>query len=224
MACLVAGQVPITKLSFYAYLKAIDSYRLLPSGAALGFGCGPQLIAPAGIDARDLGRLRIALPGENTTAHLLFSLMAPQAEKKRFVRYDQVVDAVLAGDADAGVIIHESRFTYAQRGLRLLVDLGQWWEETTGCPIPLGGIAARRDLDPVLVEDFSKLLTSSIESARSEPAAALPFMREHAREMDEEVLWQHVNMFVNDFSVNLGDVGNRAVRELETRARQAGIL
>jgi len=220
----VEGIYDITKVSFHAYLLASDRYRLLEAGAALGFGCGPILVAPRPMSMEEVLRSRIAIPGELTTAHLLFRLWAPGARDKVFVTYDRIMEMVASGEVDCGVIIHEGRFVFRDAGLQQVVDLGQWWEETTGLAIPLAGIAVRRGLPEVLAERFDQLLRQSILDARTRRADALPFVRQHAQEMDEEVLSQHIDTFVNDSSLALGPDGVAAVARLEEMARDAGVI
>lgn len=214
----------VTKLSFYAWLKARDNYRLLSSGGALGYGCGPLVVSRKALTQEDLAGCRIVLPGEWTTAHLLFQLWAPEAKQRRFITYDRIFDALESDEADCGVIIHESRFTYESAGFQAVVDLGAWWESLTGMPIPLGCIAVHRRIPETLIDQLERAIRSSISVARQNPASALPYIREHAQEMTEAVLNAHIDTFVNDFSLDLGETGRRAVQELEQRAEAAGLL
>jgi 1,4-dihydroxy-6-naphthoate synthase len=214
----------VTKLSFHGWLQVRSSYRLLHTGAALGFGCGPLLVAREQLSRERVADLRVALPGELTTAHLLFRLWQPAAGQRVFAPYDQIFDMVERGEADCGVVIHEGRFTYQQRGLCCLTDLGEWWEGETGLPIPLGCFAARRSLPDHLVTEVEKCMVESIRHARSNPTAPLGYMRQHAQELDDSVLDQHVETFVNDFSLALGEHGLAAVEKLEEMARAAGVI
>jgi len=220
----VAGELEVTKLSFYAWMKARERYALLGSGAAMGFGCGPVLIASKKIDRADIGRCRVVLPGRLTTAHLLFKLWAPHNEQRRFIPYDQIFDALISGRADCGVIIHESRFTFESAGFKPVVDLGAWWEEKTGLPIPLGGIAARKDLQPRLIDNINAAVNTSIRQAMDDPKATLPYIRQYAQEMGDAILQAHIRTFVNDFSLKLGPAGYRAIDKLDAMAREAGVL
>jgi 1,4-dihydroxy-6-naphthoate synthase len=220
----LAAELDVTKLSFFAWLKVQDRYRLLNSGAALGYGCGPILVARSPISLADIATLRIALPGRWTTAHLLFRLWAPRAADRIFVPYDRIFDTLAAGKADCGVIIHESRFTYAQAGCVCLLDLGAWWEQQTGLPIPLGCIAAKRSLSDEIAVQMETAIGRSIAFARQHPGLALPYMREHAQEMETAVLQCHIDTFVNDFSLDLGETGRAAVATLEEMARTGGVL
>jgi 1,4-dihydroxy-6-naphthoate synthase len=214
----------ISKLSFYAWLAVKQRYRLLGSGAAMGFGCGPVLIARKTLASRDLRHCRVVLPGRWTTAHLLLRLWAPDASQRMFTPYDRIFDTLAAGQADCGVIIHESRFTFEAAGFVPVVDLGAWWETRTGLPIPLGGIAARSSLDGPLIDQIDSALNESIRRAMEHPEETLPYVRQHAQEMDQAVLDAHIRTFVNDFSLALTDQGRRAIDTLETMARAAGAV
>ena len=218
------GTLDVTKLSFYAWLKAKRHYRLLDSGAAMGFGCGPVLIARKPLKPAEINRCRVVLPGRWTTAHLLFRLWAPDAGQRDFTTYDRIFDELAAGRADCGVIIHESRFTFEAAGFTSVVDLGAWWEEKTGLPIPLGGIAAQKSLGEPLIEQIDAAVKTSIQRAMAHPDEGLPYIRQHAQEMDDQVLRAHIRAFVNDFSLALTHVGRRAVGTLERMARDAGAI
>jgi 1,4-dihydroxy-6-naphthoate synthase len=218
------ADLDVTKLSFYAWLKTKDRYRLLDSGAAMGFGCGPVLIARKPLKRADIHRCRVVLPGRWTTAHLLLRLWAPDADQRFFTSYDLIFDALTSGQADCGVIIHESRFTFEAAGLRPVVDLGAWWEKTTGLPIPLGGIAARRSLGKPLIRQIDAAVNTSIRQAMADPNETMPYIRQHAQEMDDTVLQAHIRTFVNDFSLAQTDSGRRAIEKLESMARDAGAI
>jgi 1,4-dihydroxy-6-naphthoate synthase len=217
-------RLDITKLSFYAYLRAKKRYTLLSSGGALGYGCGPLVISVKPLSQEDMANCRIALPGEWTTAHLLLRLWAPQAQQRFFVSYDRIFDALRNDQADCGVIIHESRFTFKEAGFQQVVDLGAWWEEQTGLPIPLGCIAVRKRLPVHVADQVDNLIRQSILLAQENPDETLPYIRNHAQEMTAEVLRAHIHMFVNDFSLDMGDKGRKAVKALADRAQQAGLL
>lgn len=218
------GRFDITKLSFHAWLLHRERYTLLRSGAALGYGCGPLLVATRALSRAELATCRIAVPGELTTAHLLLRLWEPAAVDRVFLPYGRVQEAVLAGEADCGVLIHEGRFTFESAGLVAVVDLGEWWESCTGLPIPLGCIGMRRGLGRGLKRRVELALAESIAQARSNRESALPYMTEHATELDNAVLWRHVDMFVNQFSLDLGEQGRAAVVRLEEMARAAGVI
>ncbi len=212
----------VTKLSFHAWLLLQDRYALLQSGAALGRGCGPLVVARG---RKQLGPDSVvAVPGEFTTAHLLFRLWMPNAANRVFMPFDKIMDAVMAGRADAGVVIHEGRFVYRERGLDCLVDLGEWWEESTGQPIPLGCIAARKSLGSERIADIDRRLRESILAAFADPGATREYVKAHARELDDAVLEKHIATYVNDFTLDLGDEGHAAIRVLRERAKAAGII
>ncbi|OGV71251.1 MAG: hypothetical protein A3K19_18975 [Lentisphaerae bacterium RIFOXYB12_FULL_65_16] len=218
------GVYDITKVSFHAYLRVRAEYQLLNAGAALGFGCGPLLVARRPLDPAELPRCRVAVPGELTTAHLLLRLWAPDIRQKLFVTYDQVLDLVRTGEVDCGLLIHESRFVYRDAGLSCVVDLGQWWETQTGQPIPLGCVVARKRFGVPVLAELERLLQAAIRHSRACPAGTAGYVREHAREKDASVQRQHIDMFVTDFSLDLGESGRAAVAALETMARQARVI
>jgi 1,4-dihydroxy-6-naphthoate synthase len=214
----------VTKLSFFAWLMVKDRYRLLASGGALGYGCGPVVISRRRLGVDDMANCRIVLPGQWTTAHLLFRLWAPQAHERVFLPYDQIFSALDTGQADCGVIIHESRFVFEQAGFVPVVDLGAWWETQTGLPIPLGCIAAHERLPEALPGQLEAAICRSIALARQEPQAAMPYILAHSQEISPHVLQAHIHTFVNDFSLDLGPTGRAAVAALERKAQQAGII
>jgi 1,4-dihydroxy-6-naphthoate synthase len=210
------GRLDLSKISYGVLPLITGAYGVLQSGGALGKGVGPLLIAARplqDLDAR-IGDLRVALPGENTTAHLLFSLAYPGAGRKQFVLFSEIENMVLEGKTDLGVIIHENRFTYQQKGLVKLADLGHFWEETTAGPIPLGGIVAKRSLDPGLVSKVDGLIQRSIAWSFDRYPELTPYIREHAQEMDPSVMRRHIDLYVNDFSRSLGENGEKAVEKL----------
>lgn len=217
------GRLDVTKLSCHALGHALDRYTLLDSGAALGRGCGPLLVT-ARADSGPASSWTVAIPGQLTTAALLLRLFLGQPCRTIVMRFDRIMDAVLAGEADAGLVIHESRFTYQARGLRCVQDLGAWWEEETGLPIPLGCIAARRSLLPELRTGIEKAIAASIRWAQAHPADCLGYIRQHAQELDEAVTAAHIGLYVNDFSLSLGEEGGAAVQELLRRGREAGLF
>jgi 1,4-dihydroxy-6-naphthoate synthase len=214
----------ISKVSFYAYLKVKKAYRLLSSGAAMGFGCGPVLISRRSLNKAEISRCRVVLPGRWTTANLLFRLWAPDARKLSFTTYDRIFDTLASDQADCGVIIHESRFTFESAGFKPVVDLGAWWEEQTALPIPLGGIVAKTRLGTPLIGQVDRALRASIEQARLNPEQTVPYVRQHAQEMEETVLKAHIQTFVNDFSLAITQTGIKAIETLEGMAREAGVL
>jgi 1,4-dihydroxy-6-naphthoate synthase len=209
----LAGRLDVTKLSYGVLPEVTGRYALLESGGALGRGVGPLLVARPGT-AFDPARSTVAIPGQQTTAHLLFSLVHPGAARKRFMVFSEIEAAVARGEVDAGVIIHESRFTYAARGLVKLLDLGEAWEQRTGAPIPLGGIVARRSLGGQTLRRLDALIRASVEAARAGGGGLSPYVKRHAQELEESVMRQHIDLYVNQHSVALGPEGRRAVETL----------
>jgi len=218
------AELDMTKLSFHAWLHVREHYRLIESGAALGYGCGPLLISRRPLNKNDISGCRIALPGEWTTAHLLFRLWSPTSGERFHVRYDRIFDAIDSGEADCGVIIHESRFTFEQAGFHKVVDLGAWWEDETGLPIPLGCIAIRETISDRTRLELDGLIRNSIAYAHEHPGEMLPYVRQYAQEMTDDVLRAHIRTFVNEFSLDMGGTGHSAIAELEKMARQAGLI
>lgn len=220
----LSGELDVTKVSYHALGHIRDQYALLRSGSALGRGCGPLLVAKSNLDPPDLRGRRIAVPGQYTTALLLLRLLDPLLANFIVMPFNEIMDAVLTGKADAGLIIHESRFTYQEAGLHKLVDLGEWWEGETGLPIPLGGIVARRSLGAESIAVIERALRDGVAYARSHPGEAAGYIREHAQEMSDEVCAAHIGLYVNDFSTELGAEGEHAIAELLQRAEQSGII
>jgi len=218
---LAAGRLAVGKASFAAALALSADYGVLPVGSALGFGVGPVLLGRPGGPALDQlpGVGSILCPGADTTASLLLAALHPAlAERSEQVRFDAIMPALAQGAADAGVCIHEGRFTYAEQGLTLLDDLGARWEHETDAPVPLGGLLARHDLGPELHATLALLLGESLAAARADPAACLAFMREHAIELADDVIWKHVELYVNAHTTDLGQVGALALAQLAARA------
>lgn len=220
----LSATLDVSKVSYHLLGHILDDYLLLRSGGALGRGCGPLLVAREKLDAASLAGKRIALPGRYTTAALLLRLFNPSLSDFVYLPFDKIMAAVADGSVAAGVIIHESRFTYQGHGLHKILDLGQWWEEETGHPIPLGGIAARRDLGRETLLALEQAIAASVERAFKYPAEARPYIRAHSQEMSDEVCDAHIGLYVNDFSRGLGSEGEAAVRLLLRRAEAAGII
>lgn len=214
----------VTKVSFNLYGHIRQNYQLLSAGAALGRGCGPLLVAGAPLTVADLVGRPIALPGPYTTAALLLRLFAPQLDNLVQLPFERIMPAIAAGEVAAGVIIHESRFTFGEYGLVKVVDLGEWWERDTGYPLPLGGIVARRSLGQTVVAAVDRALKESIEYAFANPAASCAYIRSHAQEMSDEVCQAHIGLYVNEFSRELGEEGLRAIELLLARAEAAGLM
>jgi 1,4-dihydroxy-6-naphthoate synthase len=218
------GRLDITKLSFHALGHVLDDYILLNSGAALGHGCGPLLIADRKIEPEEFARKTVAIPGKYTTAAMLLKLYASAWKNIVIMRFDEIMPAIESGMVDCGVIIHESRFTYNERGLELIVDLGAWWEEISGHPIPLGGIVARRSLGRDLIMKIDRALKSSILLAQQNAQLCRPYIKKYAQELDDLVIEEHIGLYVNSFSENLGEEGLAAVHFFLQKGVQAGIF
>jgi 1,4-dihydroxy-6-naphthoate synthase len=222
----LAGEPDIVKVSFHAFGHLRDRYCLLRSGGALGRGCGPLVVARSAFTQPELARKTIAIPGKLTTAALLVRLFAPALDEEhiRVLPFHEILAAVRDGEVDAGVIIHESRFTYPRYGLIQLVDLGEWWERETTQAIPLGGIAVRRDLGGELIRRIERALTASVDFAHAHADVVWPVVRRHAQEMEDEVMRQHIALYVNDFTREYGQEGEAAIRYLLIKAERLGIV
>jgi 1,4-dihydroxy-6-naphthoate synthase len=206
------GKLDVTKISYGVLPLLLKNYIVLNAGGALGKGVGPLLITKqAGAENKDINDMTIAIPGEHTTAHMLFSLAYPNATKKKFMLFSAIEDAVLNGDVDAGVIIHENRFTYQQKGLHKLVDLGEYWEKQTGNPIPLGGIVMKKTFDTALQQKVDGLIKRSLEYAFENYPLITDYVKQHSQEMSESVMRQHIDLYVNNYSLQLGADGKAAV-------------
>ena len=210
----IQGKLDVTKISYAVLPLVLKDYILLTAGGALGKGVGPLLISKHEVkDIKNVSEMRIAIPGVNTTAHMLFSKAFPDAKQKRFFVFSDIENAVLNGVVDAGVIIHENRFTYQQRGLLKIMDLGEYWEQQTGLPIPLGGIVCSRKLNNQLNNTINSMIRESIEFAfKNYPVIPL-YVKQHAQAMDESVMRQHIDLYVNDYSLDLGNDGKKAVQQ-----------
>ena len=219
-----AGDVAVTKLSYHAYAWLTDRYVLLDAGSALGNNCGPLLVANAPLDVAHINAGPIAIPGKMTTANFLLGLAYPDARNKRELLFSDIEDAVLRQEAIAGLIIHENRFTYQQKGLVQLADLGAFWESTTGLPIPLGGIVVRRDLPADVQATVNRVLRRSVEYAFAHPEDVMPYVREHAQAMEDAVMLAHIGLYVTDFTIDLGEKGRRAISEMFRQAREKQII
>lgn len=221
------GELAITKLSYHAYAHLTKIYQLLNAGSALGNNCGPLLISKSD-NISDLkahiSYLRVAIPGKYTTANFLLSLAFPDAKNKIEMIFSDIEDAVLNGDVDAGLIIHENRFTYEQKGLKKIIDLGEFWEDLAKSPIPLGGIVIQRNLPEGLKHKVDRVLRRSVEYAFAHPDASRNFVKENAQEMSEEVMYKHIGLYVNEYSVDLGEEGKRAVELLFDKAQSLGVI
>ncbi len=217
----------LIKVSYAAIPFLMDRYRILPSGGAVGRGCGPLLVALPGESPplfADFARKRIAIPGERTTAYMLLQLALGVRPKHVQMRFDHIIPAVVSGEVDAGLVIHESRFTYREAGLISIVDLGEWWENMTLLPVPLGAILVRNDIGDGDAREINAVIRQSLAFARKNDASVMPYVREHAVEMNEEVMRSYIELYVNEFTDDLGENGRAAVHALFSRAHDAGIL
>lgn len=217
------NKTDITKLSFAAYFKVAKNYMILNSGSALGRGCGPLIIAKKQYEKKQLEQLKIAVPGLNTTAYLLFKLYSPKSTQLIPMLFSDIEKAILSGKVDAGVIIHETRFTYHLRGLKKIADLGQWWENETNCPIPLGCIVVKRELQKE-GKLFDSLLQKSIKHSFENRQKCYSFIKQHAQELDDKVIDSHITLYVNDFSINLGLEGKEAINTLYQKAYKNNVI
>jgi len=226
-AAAARGQYDLVKVSYDAIPYLADRYRILRTGGALGRGCGPLLVARPDLAPplfADFARKRIAIPGERTTAFALLQLALGRRPHTMVMRFDEIVAAVAAGKADGGLIIHESRFTYREAGLIAIADLGEWWENLTLLPLPLGAILVRDGLPDDAVRAAANAIRASLAFARADAAAVMPYVREHSAEMSEEVMRAHIDLYVNEFTSDLGATGIEAAHAFFARAHDAGIL
>jgi len=213
-----AGNIDITKLSYHAFAYVANNYKLLTSGSALGYKNGPLLIGKRKIYRDEVFDLKIAIPGKYTTANLLFSIVFPTVKEKKEYLFSDIEMAILDGEVDAGVIIHENRFTFEKKGLKKIIDLGEDWEEKTKNPIPLGGIVIRRNFDLETQLKVNRVLKRSVEFALAHPNSSYGFVKNYAQELNDEVIQKHIGLYVNNFTVDLGENGKNAVTTLFKRA------
>ena len=208
------GRLDITKLSFPAFFNSLENYELLHAGAALGNGVGPLLVARENKKIISPSPLTVAIPGINTTANFLMQFAFPEITKRKILLFSEIEDAVLNGEADLGLIIHENRFTYQQKGLVKIADLGNIWEEKMNAPIPLGGIAIKRNTDATIKKRIDELTRRSVEYSFKNYLLISPFVKDHAQAMHEDVMRQHIDLYVNNFSIDLGKEGKSAILNL----------
>lgn len=225
------GELDITKLSFHAFAYVANQYALLDAGSALGFGVGPLLIsknhfngaADPQLQSSD-NMLKIGIPGKYTTANFLLGIAYPHLQNKQELVFSEIESALLNDQIDLGLIIHENRFTYQDKGLSKIVDLGDYWEKLTGCAIPLGGIVINRNLDREIQLKVNRLIRQSVEFAFAHPKSGIDFIRQHAQAMEESVMYKHIELYVNKYSINLGEEGRKAVDTLFKLAQERGII
>jgi 1,4-dihydroxy-6-naphthoate synthase len=224
------GQLDITKLSYHAFAYVANQYVLLDAGSALGFGVGPMLICKGDPEVlreqltTQNTSLTIGIPGKYTTANFLLSLAFPNAINKQELVFSDIENALLEERIDVGLIIHENRFTYQDKGLKKIMDLGDYWEKQTGLAIPLGGIVANRNLPEDVQHKVNRVLRRSVEFAFANPKSGLEFIRSHAQEMSEEVMYKHIDLYVNQYSLDLGEEGKKAIQLLFDTAKEKGVI
>ncbi|GAA4211555.1 1,4-dihydroxy-6-naphthoate synthase [Pedobacter jeongneungensis] len=222
------GELDITKLSFHAFAYVANQYALLDAGSALGFGVGPLLISKTHFDESRLqtpnSELKIGIPGKYTTANFLLGIAYPHLQNKQELVFSEIESALLNDQIDLGLIIHENRFTYQDKGLNKIVDLGDYWEKLTGCAIPLGGIVINRNLDREVQLKVNRLIRQSVEFAFAHPKSGIDFIRQHAQAMEESVMYKHIELYVNKYSINLGEEGRKAVDTLFKLAQERNII
>lgn len=219
-----AHKLDVTKLSYHAFAHLTADYKLLHAGSALGNNCGPLLVARQPLTDAEIEHARIAIPGKMTTANFLLGLAFPKAVHKSEVLFSDIEEAVCSGQFDAGLIIHENRFTYEQKGLVKLMDLGEFWERTTAMPIPLGGIVVKKELDHEVQQTVNQLIRESVEFAYAHTDQVMPYIRHHAQAMEDAVMQAHIDLYVNEYSVDLGPKGRHAVRSMFEMAREKGLI
>ena len=218
------GELDITKLSFHAFAYVADQYALLDAGSALGFGVGPLLISKKDFSGGLGANLKVGIPGKYTTANFLLGIAYPQLQNKELMVFSEIESALLEERIDLGLIIHENRFTYQDKGLNKIVDLGDYWEKLTGCAIPLGGIVINRRLDKEIQLKVNRLIRQSVEYAFAHPKSCIEFIKQHAQEMDEAVMYKHIDLYVNKYSINLGEEGRKAVDTLFKLAQERNLI
>ena len=208
----------ITKISFHAYAYIADKYKILNAGSALGRNNGPLLISKKKIYPDEVPFLKIGIPGKNTTANLLLHIAYPELKTLKEYVFSDIEEAILDNEIDAGLIIHETRFTYQKRGLKKIIDLGEYWEETTQKPVPLGGIIVNRNLSTQIQQKIDRVLRRSINYAYKNPSDGLEFIKRFAQEMDEQTMYKHIDLYVNNFTKQLGDEGKESIELLLKKA------
>jgi 1,4-dihydroxy-6-naphthoate synthase len=219
-----ASELDITKMSYHAYAYAAENYLILDAGSALGHRNGPLLISKNHIGQNELGNVRIAIPGKFTTANLLFSIAWPEALKKNEYLFSDIENAILNDEADAGLIIHETRFTYYKRGLQKIEDMGEYWEHLTGLPIPLGAIVVNRNIPEEIALKVNRIIRRSLEYAYKDSFACYDFVAGNAKDMTSTVMNNHIKLYVNDYTINLGEKGRKAINELFRIAVEKGVI
>ena len=219
------NELDITKLSYYTYTKIQDTYRLLDAGSALGKGCGPLLIAKDNVwSTKSLDQASVAIPGANTTANMLLSLAHPEITTRKELLFSEIENAVISGEVDLGLIIHENRFTYESKGLFKIIDLGEYWEQSTQTAIPLGGFVIKNEYDEQTKKDIERLIKESIVYADENYEKVKPYIKSLSQELADVVIEQHINLYVNEYSKSLGEEGNKSISTLFARLKEANML
>jgi 1,4-dihydroxy-6-naphthoate synthase len=208
------GEFDIIKISYALYAQVSEQYQILNAGSALGHANGPLLVSKTKIYPDEVEHIHVAIPGANTTANLLLSIGYPKIKQKTEYLFSDIEEVVLSGETDAGLIIHENRFTFEAKGLKKILDLGAWWEEETKMPVPLGGIMVKRSLPQQIKESINRVLNNSISFARAYPDVAMNFIREHAQSMQNDVIYKYIDLYVNEYSLDLGEKGRKAIEQL----------
>ncbi len=217
------NELDVTKLSFFAFAKVVDDYEILDSGSALGENCGPILISKNDYKLSEIENLKIGIPGLNTTANCILSIVFPNAKNKKELLFSDIEGAILRGRIDAGVIIHENRFTYQAKGLKKIIDLGEYWENNFKMPIPLGGIAIKKSLDTDLKMKINHLVRRSVDFAMANPLSSIDFIKKNAQKMNEEIINKHIHLYVNEYSRDLGFYGKNVIISFFRKTFEAGI-
>ena len=220
----INAEVDITKISFHAYCYAANNYLILDSGSALGFGAGPLLISKRKFDIMAIASKKAAIPGKYTTANLLFSIAYPECRNKKEYLFSDIEDALINGEADIGLIIHETRFTYQKRGLIKIADMGKYWENFVNLPVPLGAIVIKRSIPEDIALKVNRILKRSLEYAINHPEASFDFISGNAQEMDKEVMNNHISLYVNEFTLSLGTKGREAIEKLFDIATEKKVI
>ncbi len=218
------GDLEITKLSYHVFYKVVEKYCILNSGSAIGHANGPILVSKRKIYPDEIPQVSIAIPGVNTTANLLLSLAWPNAKKRKEYLFSDIEDAVLSEEQEAGILIHEKRFTYAERGLKKIIDLGELWEQQSGLPIPLGGIAASRNIDKKTLQSIQEMIRKSIEYAYKNSEPCMAFIKQYSDEKNNDIIHKHIDLFVNNYSLDMGNEGRKAVTELYKQSCKKGLI
>ena len=218
------NELDITKISYHAYALISEKYKILNSGSALGYRNGPLLVSKKKVYPDEVNDLKIGIPGKNTTANLLLSIAYPKVKSKIEYLFSDIEEAVLSNEVDAGLIIHENRFTYKEKGLKKIIDLGEYWEKETDLPIPLGGIIIKRDINEEIQMKFNRILKASIEFAFKNPNSSIDYIKKNSQELDDDVIKKHIELYVNKFSLDLGQIGKNAIKALYKIGAEKGII